>query len=114
MKKDKRVLFYVQHLLGIGHQRRGATLTRAMQDAGLQVTYISGGHSIPNLDLAGADLVQLPPVRAVDSYFKKLVDEFDQPIDDAWRDRRRDALLAALGMIQPHVVLLELYPFGRR
>ena len=114
MKKDKRVLFYVQHLLGIGHQRRGATLTRAMQDAGLQVTYISGGHSIPNLDLAGADLVQLPPVRAVDSYFKKLVDEFDQPIDDAWRDRRRDALLAALGMVQPHVVLLELYPFGRR
>ena len=93
MTKEKRVLFYVQHLLGIGHQRRGATLTRAMQDAGLQVTYISGGHSIPNLDLGGANLVQLPPVRAVDSYFKKLVDEFDQPIDDAWRDRRRDANL---------------------
>jgi len=114
MTKDKRVLFYVQHLLGIGHQRRGATLTRAMQDAGLQVTYVTGGHSIPNLDLAGAHLVQLPPVRAVDLYFKKLVDEFDQPIDDAWRDRRRDALLTSLGMVQPHVVLLELYPFGRR
>jgi len=114
MTKEKRVLFYVQHLLGIGHQRRGATLTRAMQEAGLQVTYISGGHSIPNLDLGGADLVQLPPVRAVDLYFKKLVDEFDQPIDDAWRDRRRDNLLAVFDKVRPHVLLLELFPFGRR
>lgn len=110
----KRVLFYVQHLLGIGHQRRGATLTRAMQAAGLSVTYVSGGHVIPNLDLGGADLVQLPPVRAVDLYFKKLVDDDDRPIDDAWRARRRDALLEAWRGIQPHVILLELYPFGRR
>jgi predicted glycosyltransferase len=114
MSGAKRVLFYVQHLLGIGHQRRGATLTRAMQAAGLQVTYVSGGHGIPNLDLGGAELVQLPPVRAVDLYFKKLVDENDQPIDDAWRERRREALLAVWQRIQPHVILLELYPFGRR
>ncbi len=114
MSRGKRVLFYVQHLLGIGHQRRGATLTRAMQKAGLEVTYISGGHGIPNLDLGGAELVQLPPVRAVDLYFKKLVDENDQPIDDAWRKRRRAALLAAWQRVQPHVILLELYPFGRR
>jgi predicted glycosyltransferase len=114
MTGAKRVLFYVQHLLGIGHQRRGATLTRAMVDAGLAVTYISGGHGIPNLDLGGADLVQLPPVRAVDLYFKKLVDENDQPIDDAWRARRRDALLAVWAELQPQVILLELYPLGRR
>jgi len=114
MNGPGRVLFYVQHLLGIGHQRRGATLTRAMQDAGLDVTYVSGGHGIPNLDLGGAELVQLPPVRAVDLYFKKLVDENDQPIDDAWRERRRDCLLAVWRRVQPHVIVLELYPFGRR
>ena len=114
MSGPGRVLFYVQHLLGIGHQRRGATLTRAMQDAGLEVTYISGGHGIPNLDLGGAELVQLPPVRAVDLSFKQLVDENDQPIDDAWRERRRTGLLAAWERVQPHVILLELYPFGRR
>ena len=110
----RRVLFYVQHLLGIGHQRRGATLTRAMQEAGLSVTYVSGGHSIPGLDLGGADMVQLPPVRAVDLYFKKLVDDNDQPIDDAWRTRRREALLEAWRRTRPHIILLELYPFGRR
>mgnify|MGYP001475335388 FL=1 len=114
MSGPGRVLFYVQHLLGIGHQRRGATLTRAMQDAGLDVTYVSGGHGIPNLDLGAAELVQLPPVRAVDLYFKKLVDENDQPINDAWRERRRDGLLAVWRRVQPHVIVLELYPFGRR
>jgi predicted glycosyltransferase len=114
MNGGKRVLFYVQHLLGIGHQRRGATLTRAMQAAGLSVTYVSGGHGIPNLDLGGADLVQLPPVRAVDLYFKKLVDDNDRPIDDAWRARRRDALLDVWHRVRPQVIMLELYPFGRR
>ncbi len=109
-----RVFFYVQHLLGIGHQRRGATLARAMQDAGLEVTYVSGGTDIPNLNLDGGRLVRLPSVRAVDLYFKKLVDENDQPIDDAWRERRKDALLRAWQDCQPHVIILELYPFGRR
>jgi predicted glycosyltransferase len=109
-----KIFFYVQHLLGIGHQRRGATLTRAMQDAGLDVTYVSGGHAIPNLELAGASFVQLPPVRAADLYFKELVDENDQPIDDAWREKRRDALMAAYQTCNPDLIILELYPFGRR
>ena len=109
-----RVMFYVQHLLGIGHQRRGATLTRAMTAAGLEVGFVSGGHEIPNLDLGGARLMQLPATRAVDLYFKKLVDENDRPIDDAWRDRRRDTLLAYWRDFQPDVLVFELFPFGRR
>jgi predicted glycosyltransferase len=109
-----KIFFYVQHLLGIGHQRRGATLTRAMQDAGLDVTYVSGGHEIPNLELAGANFVQLPPVRAVDLYFKQLVDENDRPIDDAWRKNRQASLMVAYRNCNPDLIILELYPFGRR
>jgi len=109
-----KIFFYVQHLLGIGHQHRGATLTRAMQNAGLDVTYVSGGDAIPNLELAGANFVQLPPVRAVDLYIKELVDGNDQPIDDAWRENRRAALMAAYHACNPDLIILELYPFGRR
>jgi len=109
-----KIFFYVQHLLGIGHQHRGATLTRAMQNAGLDVTYVSGGDTIPNLELAGANFVQLPPVRAVDLYIKELVDGNDQPIDDAWRENRRAALMAAYHACNPDLIILELYPFGRR
>ncbi len=101
-----KVFFYVQHLLGIGHQRRGATLTRAMQDAGLDVTYVSGGHEVPNLELAGAKFVQLPPVRAVDLYFKELVDENDRPIDDTWRKNRQATLMAAYQACKPELIIL--------
>ena len=110
----KRVLFYVQHLLGIGHLRRAATLTRAMVDAGLDVTVVSGGSPVPELDVGGAKFIQLPPVRAVDLYFKVLVDENDREIDDAWKEQRAAALMKAWQDTDPHILMFELFPFGRR
>ena len=38
-----RVLFYVQHLLGIGHLKRAEILAEAMAAAGLDVTVAYGG-----------------------------------------------------------------------
>ena len=38
-----RVLFYVQHLLGIGHLKRAAILAEAMAAMGLDVTVAYGG-----------------------------------------------------------------------
>lgn len=112
--RRRRVFFYVQHLLGIGHLRRAATITRAMAAKGLDVTVVSGGGEIPGLDLGDARFVQLPATRAADLYFKKLLDDQGAPIDDAWKARRREALLTAYRESDPHVVLVELFPFGRR
>lgn len=109
-----KVLFYVQHLLGIGHLRRTATLTRAMQEAGLAVTVVSGGHEIPGLDLGGAELVQLPATRAIDESFKTLVDEAGEIVDEGWKAERRERLLGVFGSTAPDVVMTELFPFGRR
>jgi predicted glycosyltransferase len=109
-----RVFFYVQHLLGIGHLRRAATITRALERRGLTVAFVAGGEPVPELDLGGAELVQLPPARAGDSGFASIVDAAGRPIDDAWRDRRRAALMSAFERWPPEVVLIELYPFGRR
>jgi predicted glycosyltransferase len=109
-----RVLFYVQHLLGIGHLKRAATLTRTLQASGMSVMLVSGGAEIPGLDLGDAALVQLPPVRAVDIYFKELVDDNGRTIDDAWKAARRDRLLASFARLQPDIVMTELFPFGRR
>jgi len=109
-----KVLFWVQHLLGIGHIKRAATLARAMSAAGMQVTVASVGLPVPDLRLGGARLEQLPPVRAADLYFKDLRDENDRPIDDAWRERRKTALLTVAGQDQPDIVITELFPFGRR
>lgn len=109
-----RALFYVQHLLGVGHLTRTATLARACAADGIEVTVASGGEPVPGLDFGGAALAQLPPLRAADRRFKALVDEHGAPIDDAWRAARRDRLLALYERLAPDVVLTELFPFGRR
>ena len=109
-----RVFFYVQHLLGIGHLSRAAAITRALERNGLAVAFVAGGEPVPSLDLGAADVIQLPPARAGDSGFGSIVDDAGRPVDDAWRERRRAALLAAFERCVPDVVLIELYPFGRR
>ena len=109
-----RVFFHVQHLLGIGHLRRAAVIARAMRGFGLEVDFVSGGAPLPQLDLAGARLLQLPPAVAADSGFSGLVDEAGRPIDDGWRARRRQILLDAFARARPDLLLIEMFPFGRR
>ena len=111
---ERRVLFYVQHLLGIGHLKRAATIARALAAQDLGVTIVSGGHDIPGLNLGDAHLVQLPSTRATDLYFKELVDADDRPIDADWKQRRADALFDAYRAADAHVLMFELFPFGRR
>ena len=109
------VLFYVQHLLGIGHLRRALHLADAMVRDGLAVTLVSGGEPLPELrGTAAQHVVQLPAVRAGDASFKNLVASDGRPVDEAMRARRRDELLAAFAESAPDVLLIEAYPFGRR
>lgn len=108
------VLFYVQHLLGIGHLRRAALVAKAMDRAGLGVTLVSGGQPVPGLDVGGAALVQLLPLRARDDTFSVLVDGENQPVDDAWKAARAARLLAIYKEARSKVLLIEMFPFGRR
>jgi predicted glycosyltransferase len=110
----KRVFLYVQHLLGIGHLKRAATLADAMTRAGHEVTLASGGEPVPGLRINAARVVQLPPASAADTGFKVLLDATGQPIDEAWKARRRECLLAAWRAADAHALIVELYPFGRR
>ena len=109
-----KALLWVQHLLGIGHIKRTASLSRAMTAAGMDVVIASGGLPVENLRMGSARLHQLPGVRAVDLYFKDLRDENDKPIDDDWRARRKAATMALLEQEAPDIVITELFPFGRR
>src|SRR5256714_8092499 len=104
------IFFYVQHLLGIGHLKRAATLARALRDAGFKVVLASGGVPVPPIPVD----VQLPPASAADISFKTLVDDAGQPINEAWKRRRAGALLDAWRSARADVLLVELFPFGRR
>ncbi len=114
---QRRVLFYVQHLLGIGHWRRAAALAEAMQRAGLAVTVLAGGpaesHGEGQRD-GGFETIQLPPARAADASFGTIIDAEGRPIDAAFKARRRDLVVAAFARLRPDIVLIESFPFGRR
>src|ERR1700754_426621 len=109
-----RVMFHVQHLLGIGHLRRAATLARHFAAAGYDTVLTSGGTPVPGLDIGGARLVQLPWVRATDKLFKVLADETGAVIDDAFKARRAEMLVEVFRQHRPDILIIELFPFGRR
>lgn len=107
-------LLYVQHLLGIGHLMRAGALAQGLEAGGIRVVLVSGGMPVPVLDVGASRFEQLPPVRAADDSFKVLVDEAGNPVNDAWKARRRERLLAIFDREAPHILITELFPFGRR
>lgn len=109
------VLFYVQHLLGIGHVQRAFRLADAVAREGIAVTLVSGGEPPPGpICVASARIVQLAPIRSRDASFKELVGPAGRPIDEKLREARRGALLAAFEAARPDAVVIEAFPFGRR
>ncbi|MCA0871186.1 glycosyltransferase [Seohaeicola saemankumensis] len=109
-----KVMIAVTHLLGTGHLSRALTLGRAFAAEGDEVTLISGGMPVPQLDSSGLSLLQLPPLRSDGTDFTRLLEADGALADDGYRNRRiqmqRDALRAA----NPDVLITELFPFGRR
>ena len=106
------VLFYVQHLLGVGHVKRAAAIARAAADY-VDLHVVLGGEPVALADFGAATVHQLPPARAQDLTFAVLLDAEGQSVDDIWWARRRSALLALAARVDPQVLLVEHYPFGR-
>lgn len=107
-------MVYVQHLLGTGHLKRAVLLANAMTRRGLEVTLVSGGMPVPGLVPATARWLQLPPVAASDLRFKSLVDAQGQAVDAVFREARKQMLLNIWREADPQLLLIELFPFGRR
>jgi len=114
MNARPKILFYVQHLLGIGHLMRAGTLAHALEADGFEVTLVSGGTPVPGFDPGSSHFEQLSPTRATDKFFKVLVDIHDRQIDDVWKSGRTAHLLDIYRQHQPDIILIEMYPFGRR
>jgi predicted glycosyltransferase len=108
------ILFYVQHLLGIGHLRRSAAIVRALGATGAKVVFVSGGLPVSGLDVGSARLVQLPPLQSVDEHFSGLADQDGRAVDDAWKEARTAQLLATFEAARPRLLVTEMFPLGRR
>jgi predicted glycosyltransferase len=108
-----RVFFHVQHLLGIGHLCRAATLARALAEGGFDVLLVSGGAPVTGLALGAARFHQLPPLRAADETLRELSRLDGAPLDEAFRAARVKALLDLLRAEAPDILITEQFPFGR-
>ncbi len=109
-----KVWISVTHLLGTGHLSRALTLGRAFAAAGHQVRLASGGMAAPQLDVAGVDLLQLPPLRSDGTNFTHLLSADGTPVTDQALQQRSAQQVQALRAFQPDIVITELFPFGRR
>lgn len=109
-----RAFLYVQHLLGIGHLQRMALLARALRAAGCEATLVSGGVPVAAIPVD----VQLPPARAADLGFRRLVGEDGKPVSDDWKRERAARLLDVWRRFHDSgpagALVTELFPFGRR
>lgn len=109
----KRLMFYCQHILGMGHLVRSMEIVRGLtQD--FQVCFINGGEIIQGFEIpADVEIVNLPAIKT-DSEFRTL-QVVDSDLDLAAVEAiRRDRLLQVYQQFQPDVLMIELFPFGRR
>ncbi|WP_284180294.1 glycosyltransferase [Rhabdaerophilum sp. SD176] len=111
---QRKIILAVTHLLGVGHFARMVALGKALNHAGWQVTLLSGGRPVPNIDVSGLSLIQMPPVHCRNGDFSVLLDDSGQPVTAKIRNERAEISRSTILSVRPDVLVTELYPFGRR
>ena len=107
-----KVLFYCQHVLGIGHYFRSLEICRAL-DRDHQVLLAVGGPPADRGDLGGIRLERLPEL-SMDADFKNFLPSADGTSLDEVKAERKKILAALFKEFDPDVFMVELYPFGRK
>ncbi|HEX9994552.1 MAG TPA: glycosyltransferase [Acidimicrobiales bacterium] len=107
-----RLLFHCQHSLGLGHLVRSLALASGLAEH-FDVVLLNGGR-LPEGARVPEDvrLVNLPPL-GHDAAHRLVSHDPELTVDEAM-DLRRDLVLRTYRDTAPAVVLVELYPFGRR
>jgi len=110
------LLIWVQHLFGLGHARRMARIAAACGDAGINVTIAAGGPGGADVFTISHNVTahQLPALKTRDHQYTGLLTADDEAPSEAYWATRQAALLNLCAETKPDMVLVELFPFGRR
>ena len=106
-------MFYCQHILGMGHLIRSVEIVRGLIPD-FQICFINGGQIIPEFEFpTEIEVINIPAVKT-DSEFNEL-----RPVDDSLtmaevETVRTKMLLDTCDRFQPDILIIELFPFGRR
>lgn len=108
----KKIMFYCQHVSGMGHFIRSMEIVRGLKD--FDVCFLSGGEVAWDFELPpSVEMVNLPPIR-FDEDFKDI-----QSVDNLLnlnevKEVRKERLLCEFERVRPDIIIFELFPFGRR
>lgn len=106
------LLFYCQHSLGMGHLVRSLALAASLAER-FRVVLLNGGKLPPRLAVPrGVEVVNLPPL-GFDPEGRLVSRDGRRTVERA-RELRRGLIMNAYRTLRPRVVLIELFPFGRK
>lgn len=110
--KKPRVLIYCQHVLGMGHLIRSMAIARALRNC--SVVFVNGGESLSGIDAPSwVTIANLPPI-TTDSEFQSLNVHGENTSLEQVQQARKRTLFELVGHFRPDVVIIELFPFGRK
>ena len=112
-ERQTKVMLVVSSMMGAGHLQRILLIARAIQDAGGCALVISGGRAPMHLATDGVEVAHLPPVWSDGVDYSRLLSP-DGVADQPYLEGRAEKLCAYFDEFAPHVLVTELFPFGRR
>src|SRR4051794_35308872 len=112
MNNNPRLLFYCQHSLGMGHLIRSLAIADGLTND-FDVVFLNGG-LLPEGQKPPerVEIINLPPL-GFDSEMQLLSRDGNHTVEQAQR-LRLEIMRNALGSVNPDVLLIELFPFGRK
>jgi predicted glycosyltransferase len=112
MSERAPLLFYCQHSLGMGHLVRSLALAAGLAEH-FRVVFLNGGLLPKGFKIpAGVEVLNLPPL-GMNSDGGLVSRDRRRTVERA-RDLRRRIILETYRSLRPRVVLIELFPFGRK
>lgn len=112
MADKPNLFFYCQHSLGMGHLVRALTLAESFAEK-FSVLFLNGGRFPDNM-IAPADveIINLPPLGMAEN--NQLYSHDEQYTLREAQALRKQLILRAFETYLPEVIVIELFPFGRK
>src|SRR5260370_37507318 len=109
----KRIAFYCQYVLGVGHLVRSTEIIRALC-AHFSVLLNSGGEPVDGFRFPPeVEVVNLPALQTDADFSELQVCSGSKSVEEI-QDARKTMLLSVLDELVPDAFVIELFPFGRK
>jgi predicted glycosyltransferase len=106
----KKIMFYCQHLAGMGHLVRSTEIIRSLLQE-FQVYFINGGQEVPGFELPPeVEVITLPALRMEGPELKAV----DAAVSlEQVQESRKNLLLQMFEQSQPDCFITESFPFSK-